>query len=125
MMKKGDLLLLLLLVFGIVLSTLTKIQPSVASWNGSSEQNRDLIAIIKKNNQIIKTINLSKLKKREVVDISGLYSAEIVAEYNRICIKESSCPDRICVKTGWLDSPGEMLVCMDNRVLIKIEQGTN
>ena len=39
---------------------------------------------------------------------------------NRIRIKEASCPDQICVKEGWIEKAGEMIVCMPNRVYIKI-----
>ena len=33
---------------------------------------------------------------------------------------DSACPDRLCVKMGWISSPGESVVCLPNRVVIEI-----
>jgi hypothetical protein len=32
----------------------------------------------------------------------------------------SDCPDKICVNTGFINSPGQMAVCMPNRVSLTI-----
>lgn len=36
----------------------------------------------------------------------------------------SNCPDKVCVNTGWLTSPGQSAVCLPNRLSIVIE-GSN
>ncbi len=33
---------------------------------------------------------------------------------------DSACPDKLCVKVGWISSPGESVVCLPNRVVIEI-----
>lgn len=60
-----------------------------------------------------------------MINISGVHKATIVAEKNRICFLESDCPDKICVKTGWLSQPGEIAVCLPNKIIIKLEQDKN
>ncbi len=39
---------------------------------------------------------------------------------NKIRIKDSTCPDKLCVKQGWLSRPNQLSVCLPNRVYIKI-----
>ncbi len=60
-------------------------------------------------------------------------SVEIPSEdgnYNRLQIKdgkanitEASCPDKICVKHRPVQSQGESLVCLPNKVVVEIENG--
>lgn len=38
-----------------------------------------------------------------------------------IRVTESDCPDKICVKTGFVSREGEAAVCMPNRVIITVE----
>ena len=47
--------------------------------------------------------------------------------YNRFAIldgyvnmPEASCPDQICVHTGWIDQEHDMIVCMPNKVVVQI-----
>ena len=37
-----------------------------------------------------------------------------------IAFISSDCPDKVCVKTGWIGHNGEMAVCLPNRLSIKI-----
>ena len=41
----------------------------------------------------------------------------------RVRMVDSACPDKLCVKTGWISSPGESIVCLPNRVVIEIVSG--
>jgi hypothetical protein len=45
----------------------------------------------------------------------------IVVKNSKICVSETSCPLKICKKTGWIDTPGEMIICVPNRLIIRIE----
>jgi len=40
-------------------------------------------------------------------------------------IISSDCHSQICVKTGWLDSPGEISACMPNETFIQITGSEN
>lgn len=127
MLKKGDVILLLFLVFGISVGFIVNNGNSMDSLSIWSNSNRsgigDIYAIIKKDNEIIRTINLSELKNRETVKISGQYEETIIADSKGVCFSESNCPDRECVKSGWITKPGQMLVCLPNRALVKLVQG--
>lgn len=127
MLKKGDVILLLFLVFGISVGFIVNTGSSMDSLSIWSNSNRsgvgDIYAIIKKGNEVISTINLSELKNRQTVKISGQYEETIIADNKGICFSEADCPDRECVKSGWITKPGQMLVCLPNRTLIKLVQG--
>lgn len=36
-------------------------------------------------------------------------------------ILESDCPNKICIKTGWIDSCGQSAVCVPNKTAVSIE----
>ncbi|MDI6638910.1 MAG: NusG domain II-containing protein, partial [Bacillota bacterium] len=46
-----------------------------------------------------------------------------IAEDGRARVRASDCPDKVCVKTGWIEHPGEVIVCLPNRVVVKIQGG--
>jgi len=34
---------------------------------------------------------------------------------------EYSCPERICLRTGWIRRPGEAIICVPNKLVVRIE----
>ena len=42
----------------------------------------------------------------------------------KVYVKESSCPDKICMHTGELSKNGDGAVCLPNRVVVQIVSGT-
>ncbi len=129
MLKKGDVILVLLIVFGISLTVICNngnSTESLSSWdNSKNPEKKDVYAIIKKDDKIIRKINLSSLKEREVIRISGRFNELIVADQKKICFMSEDCPDRLCTKSGWLSKPGQIAVCLPSRTLIKIVRGNN
>jgi hypothetical protein len=35
-------------------------------------------------------------------------------------VAQAACPGRDCQHTGWIDQPGEQIVCLPNRLIITI-----
>lgn len=62
------------------------------------------------------------LKKDGVylIDYSHLGTNKLVIKDGEAYIEEASCPDKQCVKQGRIRKTGEMLVCLPNRVVVKI-----
>jgi len=56
---------------------------------------------------------------QEVVLSNGAMIVEV--KEGRIRVKESDCPRRICLHTGWIQHPGETIVCVPNKIVIEIE----
>jgi len=42
---------------------------------------------------------------------------------NRARIAGSPCRDQICVRAGWLERPGELAVCLPQRVIVEMRGG--
>lgn len=38
----------------------------------------------------------------------------------RVRVLESTCPHQVCVKTGWIDRPGQVIVCVPARMVITV-----
>lgn len=91
----------------------------------SAKATDNLIAIVSKDGQEIRRINLSNLEKPLTIELTDKYYDKIVAEKGRIRFTEADCPERICVNTGWLTKPGQVAVCLPNGLLIKIEGSNN
>lgn len=82
-------------------------------------------AVVIKDGQEIKRINLEDIEEPTSVEINDTYYDLIVAEKGRIRFKETDCPDRVCVNTGWITKPGQIAVCLPNGIIIKIEGSDN
>jgi hypothetical protein len=39
----------------------------------------------------------------------------------RVHMVDSACPDKLCVRAGWIRQPGESVVCLPNRIVIEIK----
>jgi hypothetical protein len=58
-------------------------------------------------------------KDQEVVLSNGAMVVEV--KDGRVRVKDSDCPRRICLHTGWIQHPGETIVCVPNKIVIEIE----
>lgn len=50
-------------------------------------------------------------------------NGENIVEINRDKVRMlyADCPDKDCVRQNWISRPGQMIVCLPNRMVIKIE----
>jgi len=44
----------------------------------------------------------------------------IEIEGNRARIVDSPCRDKLCLRAGWLERPGDVAVCLPQRVIVEI-----
>ena len=56
----------------------------------------------------------------QTFDLSGDYVNTVTVEDGKIAITSSTCPGSDCVHSGWISSPGRSVVCLPNRVEIRI-----
>ena len=49
----------------------------------------------------------------------------VTVERGRICVSEASCPDHVCVNTGWISDGAIPIVCLPNELVIKVEGGAD
>lgn len=76
------------------------------------------------DNELIQVIDLSVDEEKEYTIIG--YNGDVVIETkkNKIRVKEETSPLNLCSKKGWTSSSLEPIVCLPNKVVIKID-GSN
>lgn len=79
----------------------------------------NLTAIIIINNHEIVTKKLMGVSTFNIQGALGAVTLQI--ENNSIRVRHSSCPNQVCVKQGAARHPGEMLVCVPNRLVVLIQ----
>ena len=85
------------------------------------------IAEITKQGQIIETIDLTQVKEAYEFNIDnpdGGYNT-IRVELGQIAIIDASCPDHVCVNTGFISDSLVPITCLPNEVIIKIKASTS
>ncbi len=106
-MKKGDLLIFILFLSigmtGIILVKQSKHKAKIVkietSYNNFEIPLKDTVLFIK-----------GKLGKMTVV-----------IKDKKVWVSESPCPRKICILTGKIKNPGEVIICIPNGVYISIE----
>jgi len=115
MLKKGDIILIAGVLAVVVLGF------GLLKMSKTMDDSVHRIAVIKQEDRIIKKIDLDTVTEPQRITVGGAYSEVILVEKGRIRFEEADCPDKVCVKTGWLSNPGDKAVCLPNRTIIKIE----
>ncbi|MCI6020348.1 MAG: NusG domain II-containing protein [Clostridia bacterium] len=62
------------------------------------------------------------LNSNKVIDLSTERgSNKIIINDSNVWMEDADCPDKVCVKTGKIKSPGQTVVCLPHRVVIEIK----
>ena len=87
--------------------------------------NNDKVLRIYVEDELYKEYVLSD-ELNDVIKVRGkLYYTVVQIQNGKVFVKESDCPDKICQRHIAISRPGEMIVCLPNRVIIKIEGNSN
>ena len=60
---------------------------------------------------------------REFV-VEGDYHNTVCIENGRVCILDADCPGQDCVKSGWQQESGRSIVCLPNRLELRLVGGS-
>lgn len=72
--------------------------------------------------ELYKNIPLSEHKGEETIEVKTKTGVNIIkVSDDKISIVEADCPDKVCMKPGFIHKPGESLVCLPNRLMIQIK----
>lgn len=69
------------------------------------------------NGQLVKTVSLSE---NQIFTVEDQYVNEIAVKDGSIAFIHSNCPGQDCVHSGRIHSTGRSLVCLPNRVEIRV-----
>lgn len=78
-------------------------------------------AVVEIDGYEIKRIALPNKFVERIQSKDGYIKIEVNG--NRVRIIESSCPNKICVKTGWIENTSHVIICLPNRAVVKITDG--
>lgn len=77
-------------------------------------------AQIYKDGVLVKTLPL-RAGYREEFRIGGAEHYNIIeVQDSHIRVRDADCPDQICVRTGWVSTAPQQIVCLPWRVVIKV-----
>ncbi|MHB8895152.1 MAG: NusG domain II-containing protein [Candidatus Geothermincolia bacterium] len=112
-MKPADIVLVVLFVAAAAVS-LFLVSRANAGEKGT-------LAIIEVNGKEVKRIAIGEgqpARKFVVRGVDG--TSTVVVKDGRIRMVQSHCRDKICVGVGWLDSRGKEIICLPNRVVVRV-----
>ena len=103
--------------FAIGMVAVVAILVSVIFWTkvGSEEGN---MVMIYQDGSLIRELSLGT--DTEVV-IGGDYENVVTIKDGKAAITRSDCPGTDCVHSGWIHEAGRSIVCLPNRVELRIE----
>lgn len=71
----------------------------------------------------IRSIDLSTVVDESLFDVEGPGGTNrIMVAPGRICVECADCPDQICVQQGWISDSAAPIVCLPNKLVIRIER---
>lgn len=107
---KYDLIAILIVIALIILS-------SFVFWKvvGTEEGSR---VVVYEDGKVIREIPLTE--ETEFV-VEGLYTNKIAVRDGKAAVIESDCPGGDCMHSGWISESGRSIVCLPNRVEVRIE----
>lgn len=103
--KKGDIIILVILVAVIVVSIVFATRPRSAT-----------VAKVFVDGRLVYSLDLSKNTDIELLD--GRMT--ICVEDGKVFVKDSDCKEQLCVHSAPISGEGGMIVCLPNKVVIKV-----
>lgn len=97
----------------IVLLSLACLLWLYASRRSSSGQSAEIYV----DGELVQTVSLTE---NQIFSPDGCPQVVLEISDGRIRFQSSSCPDKICVQTGWLSHEGEYAICLPLRVMVRI-----
>lgn len=115
MMRKGDKILI------VVIAAVIAVGYGAKLYNDTRNKGAEIVASIEVNGKVYGEYDLETVENN-VFELELPDGQHSVVEFSegKVRIKEANCPDKVCVRTGWASKPGEIIVCLPYRVIIKV-----
>lgn len=115
MLRKGDVILIAAIIAVIFISYGWNIYTYNEYGDGEG------IVTVRINGKLYGEYNLKTVKDQSIkLNLPSGEHSTVEFKDGKVRIEDADCPDKICVKTGWISKPGEMIVCLPYRIIIKI-----
>lgn len=86
--------------------------------------NSGKIANVYVNDVCVYSVDLSQIEETtyKVIVFDNGNRSTLMMEPGRICASSADCPDKVCVDMGWIGSSAAPIVCLPNKMVIRIEE---
>lgn len=80
------------------------------------------VANVYLNGECIRSIDLSTVTEDYTFTVEGDACTNVVeVAPGKIRVQSADCPDQVCVNTGWITDSSTPIVCLPNKLVIRIE----
>ena len=91
----------------------------IAVFSGAADNDDIRIAKIIVDGKTVRTVALDTAKN-QTIDLGLEYGNIIEVRDGKVGIINADCPDKTCVKTGFISRSGQISVCVPSKLIIKI-----
>lgn len=113
--KKGDIFLLAIFVAAALLIAFS---PFLQSRGSSGKHSQPLVLKIRISGELYGTYDLNK---NQSIQIQNQYGSNTLSiQSGTVSMTESDCRNQICVQTGPIEAPGQMIVCLPHELIAEI-----
>lgn len=113
--KKGDIFLLAIFVAAALLIAFS---PFLQCRGSSGKHSQPLVLKIRISGELYGTYDLNK---NQSIQIQNQYGSNTLSIQNgTVSMTESDCRNQICVQTGPIEAPGQMIVCLPHELIAEI-----
>ena len=113
--KKGDVLLLAVYLASALLILLS---PVFHASSSKADGSGAYVLEVRVSGDLYGTYDLSQ---DQTIRIQNLYGSNVLAiQDGSVSMESSDCKNQICVKTGAIHTPGQMIVCLPHRLSAEI-----
>lgn len=81
-----------------------------------------VVAVVKSSGRQVMVIRLDAGSEGVYEVVGPLGTSRFEVSGGRVRMLESPCPEKICINTGWIGRPGEVIACVPNRVIIAVRR---
>lgn len=124
---KRNALLLTILILIITLLCIAWICSNGAIPNAPTSEKSQITADIYQNGELLQSIDLDRVTENYTFTVTGDNNCynEIEVRPGNIGILSASCPDKLCVHQGFIDSTLLPITCLPNRLVIRLRLRDN
>ncbi|MBN1572580.1 MAG: NusG domain II-containing protein [Deltaproteobacteria bacterium] len=109
-MKRSDIIFIVICV--VLIATAFVFFKSISANAGRT-------VVIEEGNEVFGTYPISEDRVIEVTGILGV--STVVIEDGEVYMKDSPCPNKVCINMGRISKKGDTIVCIPNRIYITIK----
>jgi hypothetical protein len=112
-LRAGDVILVVLILIAAAASMLI-VSRATAGEKGS-------LAIVEVNGKEVRRVTLGSGQPARTITVKGWNGpSTFEVKEGRVRMVKSTCRDKICIGVGWIDTGGRSIVCLPNRVVIRV-----